>query len=228
MPGSCSFKIAMICSSLNLLRFIPSNSFASDSTQDRSHSGEHVMRREHPYASSEASQIGSIITHSNLLRTRNRKAIVEQGKHIVHGRVNQDAAEARPKRQFGEAALEGPVSREEFRQALRVLRAQIQYLDLGEPRRLMEWTPTAAPSPRPFEDQPKAADLRSMLIEILVGTVDADRARWEKSVGSISVGRTETGFDCNWTLKVKGSRVEREAVARAAEIMRSEYPYVRK
>jgi hypothetical protein len=27
----------MICSSLNLLRFIPSDSFASDSTQNRSH-----------------------------------------------------------------------------------------------------------------------------------------------------------------------------------------------
>ncbi|WP_221419772.1 hypothetical protein, partial [Novosphingobium chloroacetimidivorans] len=37
IPASCSFKIAMICSSLNLLRFIPSDSFASDSTQNRSH-----------------------------------------------------------------------------------------------------------------------------------------------------------------------------------------------
>uniref|UniRef100_UPI001BB1D944 hypothetical protein n=1 Tax=Sphingopyxis sp. 2PD TaxID=2502196 RepID=UPI001BB1D944 len=32
-----SFNIAMICSSLNLLRFILSDSFVSDSTQNRSH-----------------------------------------------------------------------------------------------------------------------------------------------------------------------------------------------
>ena len=31
------YKIAMICSSLNLFRFIPSDSFASDSTFSRSH-----------------------------------------------------------------------------------------------------------------------------------------------------------------------------------------------
>jgi len=37
IPASCSFDIAMICSSLNLLRFILSDSFASDSTQNRSH-----------------------------------------------------------------------------------------------------------------------------------------------------------------------------------------------
>ncbi|WP_374588056.1 hypothetical protein, partial [Novosphingobium sp.] len=36
-PASCSFKIAMICSSLNLLRFISSDSLASDSTKKRSH-----------------------------------------------------------------------------------------------------------------------------------------------------------------------------------------------
>ena len=37
IPPSCSFNTAMICSSLNLLRFISSDPLASDSTKKRSH-----------------------------------------------------------------------------------------------------------------------------------------------------------------------------------------------
>ena len=53
MPASCSFKIAMICSSLNLLRFISSDSLRQTLPKSGHISGEHVTRIEvaRPYRS---------------------------------------------------------------------------------------------------------------------------------------------------------------------------------
>ncbi len=75
--------------------------------------------------------------------------------------------------------------------------------------------------------QPATADeMRDLLTHLLAGVAGGDEIRWKQLV-QIERVPTWRYVAFNWLVKAGGSKVQREAIGKAVEIVRTAHPYVR-
>lgn len=74
---------------------------------------------------------------------------------------------------------------------------------------------------------PTAAELRSLIVEILAGATERPADEWERVVGAIDVVPVWSSPRSNWTLEATGSTADRLAIDKAIEIVRGAHPYAR-
>ncbi len=74
---------------------------------------------------------------------------------------------------------------------------------------------------------PKPADIKAMLVEVLVGTSGGTEGHWRAAIGEVEALPIWEHPNCNWRV-TPASTMEDDlfAITRAAELLRFEHPYV--
>lgn len=71
-----------------------------------------------------------------------------------------------------------------------------------------------------------ASALRELFVTLLVGVVGGDPAEWRRAIGRVRVHPLTTHPASNWSISPGGSAEQRDAVRKAATVIRAEHPYV--
>jgi hypothetical protein len=73
-------------------------------------------------------------------------------------------------------------------------------------------------------DPVPASELRALVIEQLSASTSIDTDRWTEIVSRITVSHIASQ-ECNWSVLIsRAAPIERDAIAKAAETIRSKYP----
>lgn len=91
-----------------------------------------------------------------------------------------------------------------------------------EPDSPVETRVGMASSPQPNT----AEEMRDLLAHLLAGVAGGEETGWKQLV-QIERVPTWKYVAFNWLVKPGGSKVQREAIGKAVEIVRAEHPYVR-
>jgi hypothetical protein len=70
------------------------------------------------------------------------------------------------------------------------------------------------------------AQLRDLMADLLEGAAGGDASDWRAAIGPVEKHPLWSHTRCNWTVEPKGRRSQREAIERAADIVRDAHPYV--
>ena len=73
-----------------------------------------------------------------------------------------------------------------------------------------------------------AAEIQSLLVEMLAGAVGGEPDRWRELIGDVEPLPLASNPVSNWRVKPMGTEAEVDAIAMAATIARGEHPYVRR
>lgn len=85
---------------------------------------------------------------------------------------------------------------------------------------------TAAP---PKATEPPFPDgLRDLLAHLLAGAIGGDEATWRGLVGDVEALPIVFHPRTNWRIDPSGTEAEREAIAKAEQLVREAHPYVSK
>jgi hypothetical protein len=71
-----------------------------------------------------------------------------------------------------------------------------------------------------------SAQLRDLLATLLEGAAGGSREAWLRAIGEVERLPLYSNPVSNWRVQAGGSATERDAIARAVEIVRNEHPYV--
>lgn len=71
-----------------------------------------------------------------------------------------------------------------------------------------------------------AAGLRGLLATILAGATDRSEAEWAELIGKDEVLPIVFNPRCNWSVSPSGTSAQRDAIGKAIELVRAEYPYI--
>jgi len=72
----------------------------------------------------------------------------------------------------------------------------------------------------------RAAEIESMLIEMLAGATNSSPKVWTRAVGTVEVLPIVLNPKSNWRVIARGTSDEKAAVEKAAELVREHHPYV--
>lgn len=70
------------------------------------------------------------------------------------------------------------------------------------------------------------AGLADLLIELLTGAAGGTDAEWRAAVGDVEKLPTWANVRSNWAIQPNGTAEQRDAIAKAVEIVRGAHPYV--
>ena len=70
------------------------------------------------------------------------------------------------------------------------------------------------------------AEMLALLATVLAGATDEPAEHWQAKIGAVEKLPLAINVRCNWTIAPTGSKRELEAIGKAAEVVRAEYPYV--
>lgn len=70
------------------------------------------------------------------------------------------------------------------------------------------------------------AELRGLLATLLEGAAGGSRDAWLRAIGTVEKLPLYANPVSNWRVQPSGSPAERDAIARAIELVRVEHPYV--
>jgi hypothetical protein len=73
---------------------------------------------------------------------------------------------------------------------------------------------------------PTTDELRETLVAILTGAAGGSVEKWRKAVGEVTYLPLAANVRSNWSIEPQGSARDRETIAKAAEVVRAEHPYV--
>lgn len=85
---------------------------------------------------------------------------------------------------------------------------------------------TAAPSKTP--ETPSPDGLRDLLAHLLAGAVGGSEAKWRDLIGEVEALPIVFYPRSNWRIEASGTASEREAIEKAAQLVREAHPYVTK
>ena len=71
-----------------------------------------------------------------------------------------------------------------------------------------------------------ADEMAQLLATIIAGTAGGTTGRWRKLIGRVEKLSTWNNVRCNWRVHPSGSAQEQRIIDQAAEVVRSEHPYV--
>lgn len=72
---------------------------------------------------------------------------------------------------------------------------------------------------------PTAAEIQSMLIELIAGATETDPERWRDIVGEVETQPIAFAVSGNWKVHPKGKKADREIVEKAAALLREQHRY---
>lgn len=76
-------------------------------------------------------------------------------------------------------------------------------------------------------DAPESpSDIRALLAHLLAGVTGKSEAHWEKLIGEVTALPIVFNPRSNWRIDPNGTKMEIEAIEKAAEIVRQAHPYV--
>jgi hypothetical protein len=70
------------------------------------------------------------------------------------------------------------------------------------------------------------AEMRDLLVAVIVGTAGGDEADWRAAVGEVEKLPMATNVKSNWRVRPKGTTAQKGVIRRAVEIVRGAHPYV--
>jgi hypothetical protein len=73
---------------------------------------------------------------------------------------------------------------------------------------------------------PTPDELRETLVQILVGAVGGEEARWREAVGEVEKLSLAFNIKSNWAIHPTGTAGELAAIDKAAEVVRAAHPCV--
>ncbi|WP_342248590.1 hypothetical protein [Sphingomonas sp. OTU376] len=68
--------------------------------------------------------------------------------------------------------------------------------------------------------------LRDLLATLLEGAAGGTHDAWLRAIGPVEKLPTHLNITCNWAVHPKGTAAQKNAIARAVELVREEHPYV--
>lgn len=85
---------------------------------------------------------------------------------------------------------------------------------------------TAAPQKAP--ETPSPEGLRDLLAHLLAGAVGGSEVKWRGLIGEVEALPIVFHPRSNWRIESSGTASEREAIEKAADLVREAHPYVTK
>lgn len=79
-----------------------------------------------------------------------------------------------------------------------------------------------------IDDVPTAAELRQLLVKLLVGAFGGSARQWRSLIGEVEVLPIAFNLRCNWRVKPAGSAVVREVIGQTVALVAAEHPYARR
>lgn len=70
------------------------------------------------------------------------------------------------------------------------------------------------------------AEMRELLVTIIVGTAGGDAEAWRSAVGDVQKLPIASNVRSNWRVKPGGTKAQKGVIRRAVEIVRAAHPYV--
>lgn len=87
--------------------------------------------------------------------------------------------------------------------------------------------PDSAPMSRsPMASALTPTEMEDLLVTLLAGATAKDAEHWRKAIGAVERLPLATNVRSNWRVTPKAGKRDLDTIAKAAEVVRAEHPYV--